>query len=82
MNNCANKQVSNPRNLSEIKKTIGSHDWKVMSADKSPWGIISRFACPKCDDELVVMLTSSRASRQEEVAGAKLEVSVKDVVFS
>jgi hypothetical protein len=50
----------NPRSGFEIQKVLRSHKWEAISADKSPWGIISRFACTNCGDEYVAMLTSRR----------------------
>jgi hypothetical protein len=80
-NLCDSTSSVNPRDHLDIQKALGSHDWEVMSADKSPWGIISRFACKKCGDEYVAMLTSPRGLKAQETSGSKLEVSAGNVVW-
>jgi hypothetical protein len=70
----------NPRNFSEIERVLQSHQWETKSAEKSPWGTISRFACTKCGDEFVAMLTSER--NVEEETPIHLEVSAGNVVLS
>ena len=77
-----NPSSVNPRSLPEIQEDLQSHNWQVMSADKSPWGIISRFACVDCEDEFVAMLTSSRKSRMKKPATTNLEVSTKNVILN
>jgi hypothetical protein len=73
---CKNPSDANPRSLSEIEVVIKNQKWETKSADKSPWGIISRFACTVCGDEFVAMLTSSR-----KTSSTNLEVSVKNVIL-
>ncbi len=67
------------RDPNEIKDVLESHDWRSMSSDKSPVGMISRFACTRCGDEYVVMLTSPSAIESQEGLGT-LEVSANNVV--
>lgn len=74
-----NPSAVNPRNVSEISSALESHQWETKSADKSPLGIISRFACANCGDEYVVMLTSRRNLEDKT---AQLEVSAENVVLS
>jgi hypothetical protein len=78
---CKQTSSVNPRDLSEIQQLLESHQWKSMSSDKSPWGIISRFACENCEDEYVVMVTSAR-NIEEEVSKLGLEVSAGDMVIN
>jgi len=67
----------NPRSPSEIQEVLDSHHWESKSADKSPWGIISRFACTICGDEYVAMLTSRNIVEESTI----LEVSAQDVIL-
>lgn len=69
------------RNPFEIKTVLDSHDWVSMSSDRTPVGMISRFACSKCGDEYVVMLTSPSTMRAEEKVHSSLEVSANNVIF-
>jgi hypothetical protein len=63
----------------EITLALESHKWETKSSDKSPLGIISRFACENCGDEYVAMLTSNRNIDEKT---DKLEVSTENVVLS
>jgi hypothetical protein len=78
---CKNTSEVNPRDAFEIQRALGSHEWEVMSADKSPWGIISRFACKNCGDEYVAMLTSPNGPKISESSGSVLEVSAGEMVL-
>jgi hypothetical protein len=78
---CKNTFEVNPRDHFELLSAVGSHEWEVMSADKSPWGIISRFACSKCGDEYVAMLTSPNRPKISESSGSVLEVSAGEIVL-
>jgi hypothetical protein len=49
----------------------------TKNGDKSPWGIISRFACTMCGDEFVAMLTSKNIVEESTM----LEVSAEDVIL-
>jgi len=66
-----------PRSPSEIQEVLESHNWESKSADKSPWGIISRFACTVCGDEFVAMLTSRNIVEESTV----LEVSTENIIL-
>ena len=76
---CINPSAVNPRSSSEIQSVLESHLWETQSAEKGPFGTISRFACTKCGDEFVAMLTSARKLVEE--TSSELEVSVENVVF-
>jgi len=78
---CINSSTVNPRSSSEIQSVLESHVWETQSAEKGPFGTISRFACTKCGDEFVAMLTSAR-KLVEETSTGKLEVSAENVVLS
>jgi hypothetical protein len=73
---CLNVSEVNPRSPSEIQEVLESHHWESKSADKSPLGIISRFACTMCGDEYVAMLTSKNIVEESRI----LEVSAQDVI--
>lgn len=74
-----NPSAVDPRSVEEITLALESHKWETKSSDKSPLGIISRFACEKCGDEYVAMLTSTRNLEEKN---SKLEVSAENVVLS
>jgi len=74
---CMNVSGVNPRSPSEIQEVLESHHWESKSADKSPWGIISRFACTMCGDEYVVMLTSGNIVEESTM----LEVSAEQGIL-
>jgi len=76
---CLNISEVNPRSLSEIREIIESHDWETKSADKSPLGVISRFACTRCGDEYVAMVTTSRTVDEYST---NLEVSAGKVILN
>jgi hypothetical protein len=78
---CKNPSVVNPSIPSAVQEALRSYKWGTLSADKSPWGIISRFACIDCGDEFVAMLTSSRGSRTKKTSN-DLEVSVKNAFLT
>ena len=78
---CKNVSEVNPRDHFEIQSALGSHEWEMISADKSPWGIISRFACTRCGDEYVAMLTSPNGAKVAESSGSRLEVSAGNIVM-
>ena len=80
-NLCENTNEVNQRDHVAIQRALVSHDWEVISADKSPWGIISRFACKKCGDEYVAMLTSPRGLSITEALESKLEVSAGNIIL-
>jgi len=74
---CQTPSSVNPRSFSEIKQVLLIHQWETKTADKSPWGIISRFACKKCGDEFVAMLTSRNIVEESTI----LEVSAENVIL-
>jgi hypothetical protein len=74
---CQNVSEVDPRSPSEIQEVLDSHHWESKSANKSPWGIISRFACTICGDEFVAMLTSKNIVEESAI----LEVSAESVIL-
>jgi hypothetical protein len=70
----------------EINSVLQSHEWKSVSSDRTPVGMISRFTCARCGDEYVVMLTSPSAMDSLEDFSSsknkKLEVSAGSVFMS
>jgi hypothetical protein len=78
---CITPSAINPRSSFEIQEILRSHEWEAKSADKSPWGIISRFACTKCGDEFVAMLTTGRGMEKESSISI-LEVSADEIILS
>ena len=69
------------RDPAEIRDVLESHEWMSMSSDKTPVGMISRFACSRCRDEYVVMLTSPSAIELAEGSASKLEVTTNNIVL-
>jgi hypothetical protein len=65
-----------------IQDVLASHEWSSMSSDRTPMGMISRFACSRCGDEYVVMLTSPKAIERENGFDSELEVSAGTEVVS
>jgi hypothetical protein len=79
---CENTSDINPRDDIGIQTALASHEWEVVTGDKSPWGIISRFECIKCGDEYIVMLTSPlRHEKLSERSSGKLEVSAGNIIL-
>jgi len=70
------------RNAAEIGALLETHEWKPVSADRTPVGMISRFTCSRCGGEYVVMLTSPRAMDSFENVASRIEVSVGDISLS
>jgi len=79
---CKSFALIDCRDPDAIKTVLDSHQWSSMSSDKTPVGMISRFACSRCGDEYVVMLTSPKAIASEEKLDSRLQVSAKNVVVS
>jgi len=77
------ESISNlkPGRLSVILSSVESHRWVLKSADKSPYGMTSRFVCKKCGDEFVAMLTSPRTFEENSPATSGLEVLVADITM-
>lgn len=68
------------RSPAEIDSVLESHEWVSMSSDRTPVGMISRFACARCGDEYVVMLTSPSAiDSLDGTSSSKIQVSAGSI---